>query len=85
MLVYTVYISIFKSKCIFSTRPLVSRCVLHNDLQSNASYTNFKRDRDKNNKLGGFRCAKKPLYFPPIGGILFFTMSQRIFPFVATF
>ena len=28
MLVYTVYISIFKSKCIFSTRPLVSRCAV---------------------------------------------------------
>lgn len=72
-------ISIFKSKCIFSTRPLVSRCVLHNDLQSNASYTNFKRDRDKNNKLGGFRCAKKTtLLSPNWGHIIFYNVSKNI-------
>ena len=72
-------ISIFKSKCIFSTRPLVSRCVLHNDLQSNASYTNFKRDRDKNNKLGGFRCAKKTtLLSPKWGHIIFYNVSKNI-------
>ena len=54
-------------------------CLLHNDLQSNASYTNFKRDRDKNNKLGGFRCAKKTtLLSPNWGHIIFYNVSKNI-------
>ena len=72
-------ISIFKSKCIFSTRPLVSRCVLHNDLQSNASYTNFKRDRDKNNTLGGFKCAKNHFTFPQMGAYYFLQCLKEYF------
>ena len=69
------------SQSVFSVRDhwFHAVCLLHNDLQSNASYTNFKRDRDKNNKLGGFRCAKKTtLLSPKRGHIIFYNVSKNI-------
>ena len=75
-----VFISIFKSKCIFSTRPLVSRCVLVAQRSSvECIIHEFQTRQRQNNKLGGFRCAKKTtLLSPKWGHIIFYNVSKNI-------
>ena len=80
-------ISIFKSKCIFQNETIgFTLCVCCTTIFSRMHHTRISNETEtKTTNWVVLDAQKKPLYFPPIGGILFFTMSQRIFPFVATF
>ena len=74
------------SQSVFSVRDHWFHAVCCTTIFSRMHHTRISNETEtKTTNWVVLDAQKKPLYFPPNGGILFFTMSQRIFPFVATF